>query len=127
MKKAAEDHKKSLKSTERRIKDLETWIDKEGRASSETGLLQKRITQELEDEREQHRKDVSERDLMVEQARKTHQGETDFLNFFSLVGDTCSVCSRDGQTERRYRIISCLLLVQTQTLPPRAPNISRFG
>jgi len=89
LKKAAEDHKKSLKLTERRIKDLEARIDHEGRASSETGLLQKRITQELEDEREQHRKVVLERDLMVEQARKTHQGMINFLDIVSLVGDTC--------------------------------------
>ncbi len=123
MKKAGEDHKKSLKLTERRIKDLEGRIEQEGRTSSETGLLQKRIAEELEDEREQHRKDLSERDLMFEQTRMTHQGTVDFLNVILLIADTCFVFSRECQTKRRYSIIPCLLFVQIQTLLPRAPDI----
>jgi len=72
--KSTEEFKKSLKANERRIKELETELRKEGRESSETSLLQKRLAEELEDEREQHQKDLAERDFTIDQTRKKYQG-----------------------------------------------------
>lgn len=73
--KAKEDYKKSLKSAERRVKDLEAKLHKEGRESSETGLLTQRLAQDLEDEREQHQRDLAERDYTIDQTRNKYQGE----------------------------------------------------
>ncbi|KAF8958407.1 myosin II heavy chain [Flammula alnicola] len=73
--KSTEEFKKSLKASERRIKDLEKELHKEGRESSETGLLRQRLAEELEDEREQHQKDLAERDFTMDQTRKKYQAE----------------------------------------------------
>ncbi|KAF8154672.1 class II myosin [Crassisporium funariophilum] len=67
--------KKSLKAAEKRIRSLETELDKEGRESSETTVLRQRLAEELEDEREQHQKDLSERDFTIDQTRKKYQAE----------------------------------------------------
>ena len=75
-KKAGEDHKKSLKSAERRIKELESQIERNRRMSDETGFLQKRVAEELEEVSERHRKDLAERDLRTDQAKTRYQGTT---------------------------------------------------
>jgi anaerobic ribonucleoside-triphosphate reductase len=72
-KKASEDHKENLKSAERRVKELEGQIERNHRTSSETSFLQKRIAEELEAERERHRKDLAEHDLKSDQARTRYQ------------------------------------------------------
>jgi myosin heavy chain 9/10/11/14 len=69
----------SLKASERRINELETELRKEGREFSETSLLQKRLAEELEDEREQHQKDLAERDFTIDQTRKKYQGALQLL------------------------------------------------
>lgn len=72
--KSTEDLKKALKSSERRVKELEKELHQEGRESSETNLLSQRLAAELEDEREQHQKDLVERDFTMDQTRKKYQG-----------------------------------------------------
>jgi myosin protein heavy chain len=49
-------------------------LDDEGRESASIDILQKRLAEELEDEREQHLKDLAERDFAVDQTRKKYQG-----------------------------------------------------
>ncbi|KDR70292.1 hypothetical protein GALMADRAFT_128012 [Galerina marginata CBS 339.88] len=72
--KSSEKYKKALKTSERRIQALETELAKEGRESSETTLIRQRLAEELDDEREQHRKDLEERDFTIDQTRKKYQG-----------------------------------------------------
>jgi len=76
-KKTMDDLKKSLKSADRQVKDLEAQIEQEGQTSSETGLLQRRLIEELEEAIEQHQKDLAERNLMIEQTRTTYQGKVE--------------------------------------------------
>lgn len=84
MKKVVEEHRKSLTSAEHRVKDLEARLEREGRDSSETDLLKTRLAQELEEEREQHQKDLSERDLTIEQTRKTYQGGLRIIDEYDM-------------------------------------------
>lgn len=79
-----ESYKKSLKASERRIQALEAELAKEGRESSETTLIRQRLNEELEDEREQHKKDLAERDFAMDQTRQKYQGgPEDSFNFIS--------------------------------------------
>ena len=66
--------KRALQTAEQRIRTLEAEMDKEGRESSEMTILRQRLAEELEDEREQHQKDLSERDFTIDQTRKKYQG-----------------------------------------------------
>jgi hypothetical protein len=45
-------------------------------------LLQKRLAEELEDEREQHQKDLAERDFTIDQTRKKYQGALQLLGWY---------------------------------------------
>lgn len=76
--KSTEDLKKALKSSERKVKELEKELHKGGRESSETNLLSQRLAAELEDERDQHQKDLVERDFTMDQTRKKYQGRSSF-------------------------------------------------
>ncbi len=80
LKKSVEEHKRFLKSAERRIKDLEGRLEQEGRDSSKTDLLKTRLVQELEEEKEQYQKDLAERDFKIDQTRKIYQGKFRFIN-----------------------------------------------
>ncbi|KAF8191360.1 nonmuscle myosin heavy chain b [Pholiota molesta] len=62
----AEMEKSLAKSTEEFKKALK---------ASERKLLSQRLAAELDDEREQHQKDLSERDFAMDQTRKKYQGE----------------------------------------------------
>jgi len=73
LKKSTEEFKKSLKNSERRVQALETELAKESQEGTEPSQL-RRLTEELEDEREQHQKDLSERDFTIDQTRKKYQG-----------------------------------------------------
>jgi len=64
-----------LQNTEQRLQQLEARIDEDGRESSDMDVLNKRLAEELEDEREQHQKDLSERDFTIDQTRKKYQGK----------------------------------------------------
>jgi len=66
--------KRALQAADQRIRTLEADMDKEGRESSEMTILRQRLADELEDEREQHQKDLSERDFTIDQTRKKYQG-----------------------------------------------------
>ena len=65
---------KRLKSAEHRVAQLEAKLEDEGRESSDLELLRQRLTEELDDEREQHQKDLAERDFNADQTRKKYQG-----------------------------------------------------
>jgi myosin protein heavy chain len=74
-----------LQTTELRLRNLEAKLDEDGRESSDMDILHKRLAEELEDEREQHQKDLSERDFTVDQTRKKYQGGSLVLFSISLV------------------------------------------
>lgn len=63
-----------LKISEQRVRDLEGKLDEEGRESTDMAMLRQRLADELEDEREQHLKDIAERDFTADQTRKKYQG-----------------------------------------------------
>lgn len=69
--KIAEDR---LQVAQQKLRELEMKLDEEGRESSEMGMLRQRLAEELEDEREQHQKDLAERDFTTDQTRKKYQG-----------------------------------------------------
>jgi myosin protein heavy chain len=67
--------KKVLESNLRTAEQtLRAKLDEDGRESADLGTLQKQLAAELEDEREQHQKDLAERDFTVDQTRKKYQG-----------------------------------------------------
>jgi myosin heavy chain 9/10/11/14 len=76
--------KRALQAANQRIRTLEVEMDKEGRESSEMALLRQRLAEELEDEREQHQKDLEERDFTIDQTRKKYQGMLFMLEIFFL-------------------------------------------
>lgn len=53
---------------------MESKLEEEGRESSDLAVIQKRLEEELDDEREQHQKDLAERDFTIDQTRKKYQG-----------------------------------------------------
>jgi myosin protein heavy chain len=63
-----------LQAAEERARDLASRFDEERRESSNMEILNKRLAEELEDEREQHQKDLAERDFTADQTRKKYQG-----------------------------------------------------
>lgn len=76
LKETLEKTEKSLQSKRKRIRELEAELEKkEGRKTSETDVIRQRLSEELEDEREQHQKDLSERDFTIDQTRKKYQGK----------------------------------------------------
>lgn len=63
-----------LQTTEHKLRELEQQIEEEDRESSELGIHRRRLAQQLQDERLQHQKDLSERDFVIDQTRKKYQG-----------------------------------------------------
>lgn len=59
---------------EKKIHDLESKLDAEGRESSDLDMLRQQLSAELEDERKQHLKDLADRDFTTDQTRKKYQG-----------------------------------------------------
>ena len=64
-----------LQLAEKRISDLESKLDEEGRESSDLDMLSRRLSDELEEERKQHLKDLADRDFTTDQTRKKYQGK----------------------------------------------------
>lgn len=64
-----------LHATERKLRELEHIIEEEERESSELGIHRHRLVQQLQEEREQHKKDLAERDFASDQTRKKYQAE----------------------------------------------------
>lgn len=93
-KKAVEE---KLHATERKFRELEHIIEEEERESSELGIHRHRLVQQLQEEREQHKKDLAERDFASDQTRKKYQGKS-FLRTF-LLPFTASFFSRIGSTQ----------------------------
>ncbi|KAI6121202.1 P-loop containing nucleoside triphosphate hydrolase protein [Pisolithus sp. B1] len=71
-KKATEE---KLHTTERKLRELEHVIEEEERESSELGIHRHRLVHQLQEEREQHKKDVAEREFASDQTRKKYQAE----------------------------------------------------
>lgn len=65
-----------LQLAEKRISDLESKLDEEGRESSDLDMLSRRLSDELEEERKQHLKDLADRDFTTDQTRKKYQGKS---------------------------------------------------
>ncbi len=61
--------------TEKKLRSMESKLEEEGREASDLAVIQKRLEEELEDEREQHQKDLAERDFTIDQTRKKYQCE----------------------------------------------------
>ncbi|KAG8221578.1 P-loop containing nucleoside triphosphate hydrolase protein [Butyriboletus roseoflavus] len=64
-----------LQITEHKLRELEQQIEEEDRESSELGIHRRRLAQQLQDERLQHQKDLSERDFAIDQTQKKYQAE----------------------------------------------------
>jgi myosin heavy chain 9/10/11/14 len=63
-----------LRKTEARLNQLQTKLDETTREMNEFEIIKRRLLEEVEDERDQHQKDLSERDFTVDQTRKKYQG-----------------------------------------------------
>ncbi|KAG6866166.1 hypothetical protein C0991_008120 [Blastosporella zonata] len=70
--KLAEDR---YKAADARIREMEAKLEEEGQESSDVAVARKRLQDELDDEREQHQKDLAERDFAADQTRKKYQAE----------------------------------------------------
>lgn len=69
---------------EQHINHLETRLEDEGRGSSDIELMRRRFLEEMEDERDQYQKDLTERDFTIDQTRKKYQSMC--LPYLSLPG-----------------------------------------
>lgn len=63
-----------LAQTRQQIADLESRLEDENREITDVELLRRRLTEELEDERDTHQKELAERDFKLEQTRQKYQG-----------------------------------------------------
>jgi myosin protein heavy chain len=63
-----------LQDAEKKVQELEAKLEEEGRESSDLDMLHQRLSEELEDERKQHIKDLADRDFTTDQTRKKYQG-----------------------------------------------------
>ena len=70
--KAIEDR---LASTEKQLRDLEAKMDEDKRTMTDLELLRQTLTEEMQSERDQHEKDLAERDFTMDQTRKKYQCE----------------------------------------------------
>lgn len=64
-----------LRKTEERLNQLQVKLDKGSRELGDFEHLRRRLLEEMEDERDQHQKDLNERDFTIDQTRKKYQGE----------------------------------------------------
>ena len=62
-----------LQAAERQIRELEAKLEDENRELGDMELFRRRLTEEMEDERDQYQKDLSERDFTIDQTRKKYQ------------------------------------------------------
>lgn len=100
--KSTEDFKKTLKASERRVKDLEKMLHKEDRETSELGHLKQRLLEELDDERKTHQQQLEGLNFTMDQTRNKYQGEflnSWFLGLFSFLAAELAQLS-EGQSWR---------------------------
>jgi myosin protein heavy chain len=71
-----------LKATQQRLQDneqmlfeVQAQLNEDNRELQDIELLKRRLADEMEDERDQYQKDLSERDFRIEQTRIKYQGE----------------------------------------------------
>lgn len=64
-----------LRDYDKQIRDLKGKLSDGGRETSETDLLRQHLVEELEDARERHQKDLTDRDFTIDQTRKKYQAE----------------------------------------------------
>lgn len=62
-----------MEHAEKHIRDLEAKLEDENREVSNMELLQQRLAEAMEDERDQYQKDLQERDFAIDQTRKKYQ------------------------------------------------------
>ncbi|KXN88688.1 Myosin type-2 heavy chain 1 [Leucoagaricus sp. SymC.cos] len=67
--------KEKFQAAEQKLRSMESKLEEEGREASDLAVIQKRLEEELEDERESHQKDLAERDFTIDQTRKKYQAE----------------------------------------------------
>jgi len=63
-----------LAQTRQQIADLESRLEDENREITDVELLRRHLTEELDDERDSHQKELAERDFKLEQTRQKYQG-----------------------------------------------------
>ena len=63
-----------MQAAEEQIRDLEAKVEDENREITDMELFKRRLTEEMEDERDQYQKDLAERDFTIDQTRKKYQG-----------------------------------------------------
>jgi myosin protein heavy chain len=70
--KIAEDR---IQAAEQQIRDLEGKLEDEKREIGDMELFRRRLTEEMDDERDQYQKDLAERDFTIDQTRKKYQSK----------------------------------------------------
>lgn len=63
-----------LREQEKQLREAKAKLSEGGRENSETDLLRQHLVEELEDARERHQKDLTDRDFTIDQTRKKYQG-----------------------------------------------------
>jgi myosin protein heavy chain len=64
-----------LRQTEGRLNQVQAKLDEASRQISDFEIERRRMLEEMEDARDQHQKELSERDFTVDQTRKKYQGK----------------------------------------------------
>lgn len=59
---------------QQQVHDLENKLEEDSREFSDMELFRQRLSEEMEDERHQYQKDLTERDFSLDQTRKKYQG-----------------------------------------------------
>lgn len=75
---AASDRKAAearVATLEQQLQELEASIDDHSRGYADAELLNHRLAEEMEAERDQYQKDLSDRDFAIDQTRKKYQSE----------------------------------------------------
>jgi len=65
-----------LQAAEQHIGELEAKLEDENRELGDMDLFRRRLTEEMEDERDQYQKDLAERDFTIDQTRKKYQSQS---------------------------------------------------
>jgi len=64
-----------LREAEGHIRELETRLERGDRSHTETEIFRRRMTEQMEEERDQYQKDLAERDFAADQTRKKYQSK----------------------------------------------------
>ncbi|KAF8514982.1 nonmuscle myosin heavy chain b [Gautieria morchelliformis] len=99
--KAAE---RRIQAAEQQIRDLEGKLEDENREIGDMELFKRRLTEEMEDERDQYQKDLAERDFTIDQTRKKYQAELAQLSEeLQFQRDSMSRLREENRTMRTER------------------------